>query len=167
MGATTKVTGPEISFEPLKAEHVAKVLEIERASFLDPWSEHHFMREILTPSSYFVVMTASTELVGYGGYWLVGGEAHITNVAIDPKHRRQGLGKKLVTHLLRSAAAAGTKSASLEVRVSNVPAQRLYASLGFVEVAIHPGYYLESGEDAIVMWKRSLAQPQREERADD
>ncbi len=161
------MTDPEISFEPLKAELIANVLDIERASFVDPWGEHHFMREILSPSSYFVVMRAYTELVGYGGYWLTGNEAHITNVAIDPKRRRQGLGKKLVTHLLRSAATAGTRSASLEVRVSNVPAQRLYASLGFVEVAIHPGYYLESGEDAIVMWKRSLGQHQPEDRSDD
>jgi ribosomal-protein-alanine N-acetyltransferase len=84
------------------------------------------------------------------------GEAHITTVAVHPEHHRRKVATRLMVSLLRSAREMGAHAATLEVRVANRGAQRLYAGFGFGPVGVRPGYYAETGEDALIMWAHDV-----------
>jgi len=92
-----------------------------------------------------------TQLAGYGGFWVMGDEAHISTIAIHPAFRRRGLGGLLMVHMVEEAIALSARLVTLEVRVSNLSAQRLYESLGFVEVGLRKNYYHDNKEDALIM----------------
>jgi len=115
------------------------------------------------PGSYFVVFRLNSMVVGYGGFWLVVDEAHITNIAVHPHYRRQGYGTMILRHLLEAAASRHAIMATLEVRESNAVALNLYRKFGFRPVAIRKHYYSDSGEDAIVMLKDGLHAPLNEQ----
>ena len=149
-----------VRFGDLTAQHLPGVLAIERCSFPTPWSERAFISE-LTQNAYarYVVALRGEAVVGYGGMWLILDEAHITNIAVHPADRRQGLGDAILTELERRARAHGCHSMTLEVRPSNGVAQRLYRRHGFMPRGLRPGYYADTHEDAIIMWKDDLARP--------
>lgn len=128
-----------------------EVMAIERASFTPPWSFLLFLKELKTNefAHYFVAKT--DKVVGYIGIWVVLDEMHITNFAVDPNCRRQGVGRKLMETILGLAPVYSTKEITLEVRVSNSGAKNLYKDFGFVEVGIRPGYYTDNNEDALIM----------------
>jgi ribosomal-protein-alanine N-acetyltransferase len=138
----------------MELRHIPGVLEIERRSFPTPWSERAFVSE-LTQNAYahYIVALRGGRVVGYGGMWLILDEAHVTNIAVHPQERRQGLGRRLLQELERRAQAHGCQRMTLEVRPSNVVAQHLYRSMGFVVRGLRPGYYTDTHEDAIIMWK--------------
>jgi ribosomal-protein-alanine N-acetyltransferase len=145
------VKQPEITYEPLSFKNLPDVLAIERASFSEPWSERLFVQEMTQPESYFVVFRLDSRMIGYGGFWLVLDEAHITNIAVDPLCRRQGFGTLILQHLCDIAVSRHATMATLEVRQNNAVAMNLYKKFGFRPVAIRKGYYSDTGEDAIVM----------------
>jgi ribosomal-protein-alanine N-acetyltransferase len=120
-------------------------------------SRSAFIHEIQFERSIFKVIKVGGRLVGYGGFWHVLDEAHISNVAIHPDYRRQGLGRMLLTHLLEEAAAKGATAATLEVRRSNVAAQKLYAGFGFKVIAVRKHYYSDENEDALIMCNDNIA----------
>ncbi|QXE03322.1 ribosomal protein S18-alanine N-acetyltransferase [Terribacillus sp. DMT04] len=126
---------------------------IETASFATPWTIDIFEREITenTFASYFVIEKEGV-IAGYCGMWLVIDEAQITNIAILPSYRGKKLGEKLFAHVMEQAILAGAYRLSLEVRVSNLPAQHLYRKFGLVPGGIRKNYYTDNQEDAIVMW---------------
>jgi ribosomal-protein-alanine N-acetyltransferase len=95
-------------------------------------------------------------VVGYAGVWVLVDEAHVTNIAVLPKWRRQGIGEGLLTKLMTVAKAHGADKMTLEVRKSNWGARRLYEKLGFVALGCRRNYYAETREDAIIMWKYNL-----------
>lgn len=140
-----------LEFERLHEDHVPQLMPIERDAYPEPWTERMFRDEIQNARSHFYVARLDGELAGYGGFWLVLDEAHITSVTITCDARSQGYGRLLFEHLLDSARTAGARTATLEVRESNTPARTLYASMGFRRVGIRKGYYPKTGEDAIVM----------------
>jgi len=140
-----------VNFENLAIKHLDDVLKIERVSFKTPWSRSAFVHEIQFERSFFKVIKVDGRLVGYGGFWLVLDEAHISNISIHPDYRRQGLGRMLLTHLLEEAVAKGATVATLEVRRSNVAAQNLYAGFGFKVIAVRKHYYADENEDALIM----------------
>ncbi len=88
--------------------------------------------------------------------WLILDEAHITNVAVSPACRGKSIGKALMMQIIGRAALMGVKSMTLEVRPSNAGARKLYADLGFVEKGVRKRYYIDNGEDAIIMWKEGI-----------
>ncbi len=95
-------------------------------------------------------------IIGYGGVWLTVDDAHITTIAVDPRYRGFGVGELLLNGLIDAAYALEAKMLTLEVRVSNTVAQRLYVKYGF-----HPGgtrrrYYTDNGEDALIMWTERI-----------
>ncbi len=146
-----------VTFEEMCPEHLYQVAEIEKVSFPTPWSPYTFACELMQNDfSYYIVAMAEGEVVGYGGMWLVLDEAHITNVAVKPVCRGKRIGKALMMEIIRRAALAGVKSMTLEVRPSNCGARKLYTDLGFVEKGVRKGYYIDNGEDAIIMWKERL-----------
>lgn len=128
------------------------VLQIERHSFPTPWSRRAFVSE-LTENSYafYLVARRGGRVVGYLGSWFVLDEAHITNVAVHPDARGQGVGRLLMEQIIERTESRGCRRITLEVRRSNQIAQNLYSSLGFAFKGVREGYYTDTHEDAFVM----------------
>jgi [ribosomal protein S18]-alanine N-acetyltransferase len=153
-----KTTGAaKLSAQPIVRQmqlaDIPAVYTIETASFATPWTIDIFEREITenTFANYFVIENEGV-IAGYCGMWLVIDEAQITNIAILPNYRGKKLGEKLFAHVMEHAILAGAYRLSLEVRVSNLPAQHLYRKFGLVPGGIRKNYYTDNQEDAIVMW---------------
>ena len=103
-------------------------------------------------------------VVGYGGLWLMVDEAHVTSVAVHPQFRGQGLGELLMLSLMEVALRLNARFVTLEVRVSNAVARKLYEKLGFRQAGIRPRYYTDNNEDAVVMWSDEVRAPPFRER---
>lgn len=134
------------------------VVAIERLCFGDRWSVQSFSNELDNPSSRYFVITEQGRIVGYCGYWLILDEAHVTTIAVHPSRQRRYLGEALLLHMIRHAERAGAKWLTLEVRVSNRSAQRLYEKYGFTALGRRKGYYQDDSEDALVMWTENIWQ---------
>jgi tRNA threonylcarbamoyl adenosine modification protein YeaZ/ribosomal-protein-alanine acetyltransferase len=139
----------------MELRDIDAVWEIEKLSFKTPWSKESFIEEIKAKDrARYVVAELGDTVVGYGGMWLIIDEAHITNIAVHPDYRKQKIGKRIVEKMIAVASSEGITSLTLEVRVSNAPAIKLYKDLDFQEVAMRKGYYADTNEDALIMWKR-------------
>ena len=154
-----------ILVEPMTVDDLRAVHAIERASFSVPWPDDAYRNEILTNRlASYVVARAGDEIVGFGGLWVMVDEAHITTFAVDPRWRRRGIGEWLLLGLLDRAVERRAREATLEVRLSNMPARRLYEKYGFRPVGIRPRYYSDNGEDALIMTTDALDSPGMRER---
>jgi ribosomal-protein-alanine N-acetyltransferase len=141
------------------------VHEIERASFSTPWPDDAYRAEITTNrlATYLVARSGGT-LVGFAGIWLMVDEAHVTTFAVHPDWRRRGIGERLLLTLLDVSLARHAREATLEVRLSNVAARRLYEKYGFRPVGLRPRYYSDNGEDALIMTTELLSGPEMQQR---
>lgn len=137
---------------PMTGDDINGIVKIEQAAFLTPWSRETFVAEMDNPMARYLVLEEKHQLIGYAGMWIILDEAHVMNVAVLPHYRGQGLGRQLMTSLKECAHKEGANSMTLEVRVHNVKARNLYASLGFVASGVRPGYYTDTKEDALIMW---------------
>jgi ribosomal-protein-alanine N-acetyltransferase len=141
------------------------VHDIERASFTTPWPAHAYRSEIETNRlASYLVARAEGQVVGYGGVWLMADEAHITTFAVHPAWRRRGIGDRLLLALLDIALERGAREATLEVRLSNLPARKLYEKFGFRPVGLRPRYYTDDNEDALIMTTPRLETPAMQDR---
>jgi ribosomal-protein-alanine N-acetyltransferase len=140
---------------------------IEHASFSTPWPDEAYRSEIESNrmATYLVARTGD-EIVGFAGIWLMVDEAHITTFAVHPDWRRRGIGERLLVTLLDASIARHAREATLEVRLSNVPARRLYEKYGFRPVGLRPRYYSDNGEDALIMTTEPLTGPDMRARLD-
>ena len=143
----------ELAFLPLKEEHLDGILEIENQSFPKPWTRGMFEREISLPISNFYAVLFAGALIGYGGFWRVEDEAHLINLAVHPKYRSKGCGRKILEFLTRTMAGQGLKRILLEVSKNNAKAIELYKSCGFETVGLREKYY-NNNEDAVLMEKK-------------
>lgn len=138
----------------MTVEDIDRVFEIESQSFKTPWSKESFYTEVKENTlATYLVLTLDETVIGFGGMWLIMDEIHITNVAVAPEHRGQGYSKTLITDMIRYAKEKGFQHMTLEVRVSNAVAIALYEKFGFEGAGIRPKYYVDTDEDALVMWK--------------
>jgi [ribosomal protein S18]-alanine N-acetyltransferase len=146
------------SVETLTEEDLDEVLEIERASFTNPWSRQMFIWEMQNAGvSYaFVLRTREWRVAGFCTIWLVLDEIHINNVAVRPECRGQGTGQRLLAEVLAQGARLGATKATLEVRRSNAAALKVYERLGFVARGVRRNYYTSPVEDALVLWLEPL-----------
>jgi ribosomal-protein-alanine N-acetyltransferase len=137
---------------------------IERASFFPPWPDDAYRNELTTNKlATYVVARLDGVVVGFGGIWIMVDEAHITTFAVDPAWRRRSIGQRLLVALLDVSVARRAREATLEVRLSNVAARRLYEKYGFRPVGVRPRYYSDNGEDALIMTTEPLdSAPMRE-----
>jgi len=136
---------------------IDEVLLIEQLSFPTPWSRQAFVGELTNnPLAIYLVGRIESRLVCYGGSWMFLGEAHITNIAVHPDFRGQGLGEAICLALMAEAVELGIARMTLEVRAMNMVAQGLYRKLGFYSAGVRPGYYTDTKEDALIMWKDNL-----------
>jgi [ribosomal protein S18]-alanine N-acetyltransferase len=130
---------------------------IERASFFPPWPDDAYRNELTTNKlATYLVARMDGLVVGFGGIWIMVDEAHVTTFAVDPAWRRRSIGERLLVGLLDAAIARRAREATLEVRLSNVAARRLYEKYGFRPVGIRPRYYSDNGEDALIMTTEPL-----------
>ena len=145
----------DLVIEPLDEAHLARVLEIERELFRAPWSLAMFRQEVEEKwlSRSFVAISEG-EVVAYVIAWFLRGEVHILNLGVTPSHQRRGIARRLLRHILDFAEETNSALITLEVRVSNEAAKRLYASMGFASVGIRRRYYRDNDEDALVMTRR-------------
>jgi ribosomal-protein-alanine N-acetyltransferase len=139
-----------------------EVMVIERAAFRHPWSPELFRRELEHDWSTILVAVepltsasgkGSERIVGFLIYWLVHDEVHILNVAVAPENRRNGIARMLMSETERRAHQASASLLTLEVRRSNQAALELYREFEYRAVGVRPNYYVDEGEDAIVMVK--------------
>jgi ribosomal-protein-alanine N-acetyltransferase len=138
--------------EPMTFADIPAVHAIERESFAVPWPDDAYRSELATNRlASYVVARADDAVVGFAGLWVMVDEAHVTTFAVDPRWRRRGIGERLLLGLIEIAVARRAREATLEVRLSNVPARRLYEKFGFRPVGIRPRYYSDNGEDALIM----------------
>jgi [ribosomal protein S18]-alanine N-acetyltransferase len=151
----------------MRIDDLDAVHAIERASFSVPWPDEAYRNELLSNRlATYVVARAGDDIVGFGGLWVMVDEAHITTFAVDPRWRRRGVGEWMLLGLLDRAVERHAREATLEVRLSNMPARRLYEKYGFRPVGIRPRYYSDNGEDALIMTTDALASPELRERLD-
>lgn len=142
---------------PMELRDVEGVLNVERNSFSTPWSRDSFISELMyNGNAFYLVAKLQDKVIGYVGTWIILDEAHITNVAVHSEYRRQHVGEKLLVTLIEEMKERHVTKMTLEVRVSNGGAQKLYEKLGFVSAGIRPGYYQSNAEDAVIMWKDPL-----------
>ncbi len=148
---------PDLAVRSMQTGDIDEVLLIEQAAFATPWSRAAFEEEINNNDlAHYLVITDGSHIVGYGGFWLIMDEAHVTNIALLPSYHGQGLGLLLLENMILAAKVKGAVSMTLEVRPSNTAARKLYSRRGFTERGIRPNYYADIGEDALIMWLDNL-----------
>jgi [ribosomal protein S18]-alanine N-acetyltransferase len=150
-----------LALDRMRPEDLDEVLAIERASFTMPWSRGAFLYEMQQNrvARCWVGRDDDGRVAGYLCLWEVADEVHITNVAVRPNMRRQGIARALLSSVIDNARARAFKIVVLEVRPSNHHAVTLYESFGFKVVGRRHGYYYDTGEDALVMEIGLRAQP--------
>lgn len=172
---------PTFVMRPMHLEDIPQVVQVDRASFPVPWSTQTYKFEIANrTTSHLVVLEARNHemikpgglravwqrlrgaapaagpVIGYGGCWLIAGEAHISTIAVHPDFRGQGLGELLLAGMLLRAIKLEGEYSVLEVRASNATAQALYYKYGYKVTGRRRGYYRDNGEDAFLMEVRPL-----------
>ena len=131
------------------------VLEVEAASFTNPWTRDMYAWELQNRSMCHILLVRTPEcpVAGFCAFWLVFDEIHINNIALRPGFRAQGIGTALLREVLDAGRTLGARRATLEVRASNEGARRLYERLGFYVAGVRRNYYTEPVEDALILWK--------------
>ena len=154
-----------LRIEPMGLGDLPAVHAIERASFFPPWPDEAYRNELQTNRlATYLVARLDDVVIGFAGLWLMVDEAHVTTFAVDPAWRRRTVGERLLVALLDVAMARGAREATLEVRLSNMGARRLYEKYGFRPVGLRPRYYTDNGEDALIMTTDPLDSPSMRER---
>jgi [ribosomal protein S18]-alanine N-acetyltransferase len=174
------MTPPPHILRPMRINDIPQVLAIDRLSSPLPWSAKTYEFEVTNQNTSHLVVLEQPEdnapaprglrgmiqrllgaqvpgiIVGYGGCWIIAGEAHISIIAVHPNFRRRGLGEVLLASMLQRAVAEESDYSVLEVRESNVTAQALYEKYEYTVVGRRKGYYRDNSEDALLMEVRPL-----------
>ena len=153
---------------PMRRRHLRAVLRVESQVYARPWSLSLFVSELALRSSraYYVARVGGV-LCGYGGLMVTEDDGHITTLAVDPAWHRNKIGTRVLLTLAREAIRRGASNLTLEVRVGNHAAQELYRRFGFRPAGIRRNYYVETNEDALVMWAHDVDTPEYGRRLDD
>ena len=142
----------DVTIRQADRNDVEAIYSIEKLCFPDPWSREALIYELEeNPRAFYIVAELDEKVVGYAGMWWVVDEGHITNVAVMPGYRNIGQG--IIDVLIEFTSEKGIRHHTLEVRRSNEAAIRLYEKSGFRTEGIRKGYYLNNGEDALIMWR--------------
>ena len=143
-----------IEIRPFAPDDLEQVYEIELDSFSIPWTKEDLYKDtVLNDMSVYLVATHENNIIGYAGMWHVVNEGHITNIAVSLPYRKMGVGQRLIEGLERIACQREMIGITLEVRMNNAQAQRLYMRNGYKVEGIRKNYYADTKEDALIMWK--------------
>lgn len=133
------------------------IYKLDVATFAMPWSKKALNYDILENDNAFVIVAEyEDKFAGYADIWTVMDEADLNSIAVSINFRRKGIGDAIMIAMAEMLASNGVETINLEVRVSNVPAIRLYKKYGFKECGVRPGYYLDNGEDALIMKRETV-----------
>jgi len=153
---------------PMRRRHLRAVLRIEAQVYARPWSLSLFVSEMaLRTSRAYYVARVNGVLCGYSGLMVSEEDGHITTLAVDPAWHRKKIGTRLLVVQAREAVRRGARNLTLEVRVGNPAAQEMYRRFGFRPAGIRKNYYVETNEDALVMWAHDIDTPDYEGRLAD
>ena len=151
----------DVHLTSMRRRHLRGVLRIENQVYPRPWSLGLFMSELaLRSGRIYLVARIGQTVVGYAGVMVVGHEGHVTTIAVDPRWHRAKIGTRLLLHATRQSIAADVSALTLEVRMSNSGAQAMYRRFGYAPAGVRRGYYVETGEDAMVMWAHDVDTPE-------
>lgn len=151
---------PTVIVGAMRRRHLRGVLQIEHQVYPQPWSLGMFLSELNQRSSrVYLVARVGSRVVGYLGLLRSLEDAHVATLAVDPARRHMGVGTRLMAAAARAAIARGFHNLTLEVRVSNDSAKRLYRRFGFVPAGVRSAYYPDNQEDALVMWASDIDSP--------
>lgn len=140
---------------PMKEEHIGGALKLEKENFSDPWNENDFLYAVSDQYTFYIaVLDDKDEIIGISGMIIAGTDADIMNVSVSKDCRRCGIGKEMLHYLMNKGEELGVRNYTLEVRVNNTPARKLYESLDFVCEGIRPRFYSNPTEDAAIYWLR-------------
>lgn len=145
-----------IEFRLIKQEDAGEIAAIEEMTFAKPWSRKDFWAEAVNENAVYIVGLVNNKVVAYGGVWISFEEAQVTNIAVHPDYRGQGIGTKLFSKLIEEIKKRNVTAITLEVRPSNESAIKLYEKFGLKSVGRRKGYYLDNDEDALIMWNTKL-----------
>ena len=135
-----------------KSSDLDDIYELDVQTFAMPWSKEALSYDILENDNAFVIVAEyEGEFAGYADIWTVLDEADLNSIAVRVDFRRKGIGDAIMLAMTEMLSASGVATINLEVRVSNMPAIKLYKKYGFNECGVRPGYYLDNGEDALIM----------------
>lgn len=144
----------KVEFTKAKNNHIEQIHEIEKISFITPWSYESIEQDVLHHDiAKYYVATIDVKVVGYIGFWYVEDEAHIVTFAISEDFRKLGIGKELLEFGIREMKKLDITGFTLEVRESNMAAYNLYNKCNFIKKGIRKKYYSDTNEDAIIMWR--------------
>lgn len=143
----------DIEITRMTLKDVGEIAELEKRCFAVPWSEKSFTDEMNNKLAVYLVAKDNGKCIGYAGFWNVSGEGDITNVAVLPEYRQQGIGSMLIKNMIKTAKELDIELLTLEVRKSNIAAQGLYNKYGFDIIGERKRYYSDNGEDAWIMTK--------------
>jgi [ribosomal protein S18]-alanine N-acetyltransferase len=157
----------KLVIEAMRLEDLDQVHAIEVASFSTPWPPNAYRSELMTNRlASYLVARVDGRIVAYGGMWLMVDEAHITTFAVHPVWRRQRIGERLLLAFFDVARDRRARELTLEVRLSNLGARRLYEKYGFRPVGLRPRYYSDNNEDALIMTTEPIDEPRLRARVD-
>ena len=150
----------EVHLAPMRRRHLRSVLRIEAQVYPRPWSLSLFLSELaLRSTRTYVVARVGGVVVGYAGLMVSVDDAHVTTLAVDPGWQRQKIGTRLLLTLAAEDRRRGARNLTLEVRMSNHGAQALYTRFGFKPAGVRRNYYVETNEDALIMWANDIDDP--------
>ena len=149
------MTAVAIEIRVLKLTDISAIEAIEQKAYPTPWSRSMFASELAKPTSICLGAFEGEDLVGYVINSRYVDAWHVMNVAVDPEHQRRGIAAALLERLFELTRDDERRGYTLEVRVSNEDAIRLYERLGFESRGIRRGYYTDNREDALIMWRDS------------
>jgi ribosomal-protein-alanine N-acetyltransferase len=157
----------DVQLVPMRRRHLRSVMRIEVQVYPRPWSLSLFMSELaLRSTRVYYVARVEGVVAGYAGLMMTVDDGHITTIAVDPAWHRHKIATRLLLALARQAIVRGATSLTLEVRVGNKAAQELYRQFGFRPCGIRKNYYVETNEDALVMWADDVDSDEYAERLD-
>jgi len=158
----------EVHIVPMRRRHLRSVLKIESQVYARPWTLSLFVSEMaLRTSRAYYVARINGVLCGYAGLMVTEDDGHVTTLAVDPAWHRNKVGTRLLLVLARTAVRRGARNLTLEVRVGNTAAQEMYRRFGFRPAGIRKNYYVETNEDALVMWAHDVNTPEYGRRLDE
>ena len=146
----------KIDYKIMNESHIQGVYELSKECFTVPWSLESISNELKNNIAHYIIAEdlSTNKVIGFIGVWIIVGEGDITNIAVSPNYRKKSIASNLLLNLFQLCKNNNCDAITLEVRASNIPAQKLYNKFGFIQEGLRKGYYEDNGEDAIIMWKR-------------
>ncbi|MGL4730695.1 MAG: ribosomal protein S18-alanine N-acetyltransferase [Clostridium sp.] len=145
-----------LSIELLSESNIYEIENISKLSFHTPWSIDSIKKELTNNYANYVLLKLHEKYIGFGGAWVIFDEANITNIAIHPDYRGLGYGHIIMDSLIDLCKEKGASCMTLEVRASNIAAQKLYESHDFKVEGVRKNYYDNPKEDGYIMWNYNI-----------